>query len=437
MKKVLITTAVATLVLISLFVLISGKEEVVNLEEDKDVKEVEENLLAYEELVESFGNMYDLDSLIFGGSLYIEGDFYLERIEGVVDLEWETILDVENKNNESLFDANIYLENLEVEEAIELLSSGTAIYFDGALFGKLNQLTLSTNTEDPAMLEFDDMVEDLTKEIKGDYFLLSENLTEDINEEMHGCDYSSGTCTYYNFPDYYYYYYYYLESDKEEKKQFLMDLFKDNVLEVTKTERDYVDGKANNKYTIVFNGEMAKEHSDGEVDTEDVDVSLQVWADGDYITKTELSFSGETSEGWISLSLNLYFSDFNEDLDIIAPRSYINLHDLDVFENIKQHYNYYGAYDIVTDADKKAMISQARSVSQLYYADNNWSYSGVEEELKEVAGTFEDETEYNTTNDGYCIEVELSSGSYYCTDNNLDLVENTTRKCTPSSVSCY
>jgi hypothetical protein len=391
--------------------------------ESRVEEEIEEDFSAYSEILESFDNMQNLDSLIFGGNLYIEGASYLDEVEGVADVEWEVGLDANNESAELLLGINLYAEELSLEESVDLSISGEVLAVDESIFGKLNQLSLSTNTEDPIMLGFVDMAEAVMEEVEGKYVFLSENIEEDLEREISG-----------------YEYYYYLGDNTEETSDFLIDLFRDNILEITKTERDYVDGELNNKHTIVINEEMIEEHGYGEVDTDNpIEISLQVWSDGDYITKTELSLSGEGVEGWVSLNFHLYFSDFNEYLNITAPRSYINFEDLDIFKNTDQYYDNYGAYDIAIDADKKAMIRQARSFSEVYYGDNDWSYSGVGEKLREVIGNFdfEDETEYNTTDDGYCIEVELSSGSYYCTDNNLDLVENTTRKCTPSSVSCY
>jgi hypothetical protein len=287
--------------------------------EERVQQKIEDDFSAENETLESFKNMGNLESFITEGDLYFETDYYIEEaVEGFIKAEWEVVIE-KSGNIEVNLDLDLFLEEINLNETIHILLSGKIAYVNEKLFGKLDEFYLSTNMEDIFMLIFIDMAEDLVSEIRGEYVLLSENLNEDIEREMPDDDYYS------------------LKSFVEDENEILLNLFKYNVFEIEKTERERVDGKYNNKYTITinkenldeFNDAMLKEYGYGGMNIEEgINISIEIWSDGDYITKAKISISADNNEGKISLILNLYFSNFNESFNITAPRNYIDIEDL-------------------------------------------------------------------------------------------------------------
>ncbi len=99
------------------------------------------------------------------------------------------------------------------------------------------------------------------------------------------------------------------------------------------------------------------------------------------------------------------------------------------------------ARDSARDADRKSAISQMRSHAQLFYNEKPDSYVGLGSDPatpSTAANAISGGTlviHSNATN--WCAEIQLTGGSYVCTDNNLKIVDkHETAKCTASSINC-
>jgi prepilin-type N-terminal cleavage/methylation domain-containing protein len=96
-----------------------------------------------------------------------------------------------------------------------------------------------------------------------------------------------------------------------------------------------------------------------------------------------------------------------------------------------------GARESARDADRKGAISQVRSASQLYVADNG-DYSGMDNAAIGAPLKVQDndlDIYVPTSNNAFCAVIELSDESRWCTDNTLEVGAPGTGDCTDASTA--
>ena len=81
------------------------------------------------------------------------------------------------------------------------------------------------------------------------------------------------------------------------------------------------------------------------------------------------------------------------------------------------------ARDSARDADRKGAISQVRSLAQLYHAEEG-SYTGLESDTRIPADAAGSSINVSSGSDAWCADIQLSDGTNYCTDTDLEFHED-------------
>ncbi len=93
-----------------------------------------------------------------------------------------------------------------------------------------------------------------------------------------------------------------------------------------------------------------------------------------------------------------------------------------------------GAREAARDADRKGVVTQARSLAQLVYATED-AYDGLEGHDDLPATVHGTAVTVNADGESFCVEVEVSDG-FFCTDDSLEIGTNAATACASDNITC-
>ncbi len=290
----------------------------------------EKDLSPEGEILKAGENMVDLDSFTMEMDVILDIKDPQSGEEFGLDLN--TISNIDKKSEAS----RTQISGDGSYGGISAGAKGELTYVDDSFYGRIDSVPTAL------LMDFAPQAQDFI----GKDILIAEDIKEELKEATQEEDFDEEE----------------IEELMKIAEEILKSVFEEELVKVIDTESDEIDGKSATKYTVVFDykeipdfllmvieeyedsfifEDISKEEAKKEVEVlreemeklDELDelegleeLKFYIWSDGDHILKGNFSFNLE--EAGVNADISIYFRDFNEDFEIVAPEEYTTLEDL-------------------------------------------------------------------------------------------------------------